>query len=43
MDFEFAQMSGGNIVVAGRIDTTYNEFAIFAIDIDFGRPFIFRV
>lgn len=35
-DFEFAQMSDGNIVVAGRIDTTYNEFAI---DIDFGKPF----
>ncbi|MGP5431372.1 hypothetical protein ACTXNW_18455 [Enterococcus malodoratus] len=36
MDFEFALMNAGNIVAAGRIDTSINEFAI---NIDFGRPF----
>lgn len=36
MDFEFAKMNAGNIVVAGRIDTSYNDFAI---NIDFGMPF----
>lgn len=36
MDFEFARMDVSNIVVAGRIDTSYNEFAI---NIDFGMPF----
>lgn len=36
MDFEFAQMNDGNIVAAGRIDTSLNDFAI---NIDFGRPF----
>lgn len=25
MDFEFASMDGGNIVVTGRIDTSYAE------------------
>lgn len=36
MDFEFARMDGGSIVVAGRIDTSYDEFAI---NIDFGTPY----
>ncbi|MBM7690594.1 hypothetical protein BCR24_16280 [Enterococcus ureilyticus] len=36
MDFEFARMDGGDIVVAGRIDTSYDEFAI---NIEFGEPF----
>ncbi|SFD39251.1 hypothetical protein SAMN04488168_13654 [Bacillus sp. 491mf] len=36
MDFEFARMDGGDIVVAGRIDTSYNEFAI---NIEFGIPY----
>lgn len=36
MDFEFSRMDGGNIVVAGRIDTSYDEFAI---NIEFGTPF----
>ena len=36
MDFEFASMDGGDIVVAGRIDTSYDEFAI---NIEFGTPF----
>lgn len=36
MDFEFAKMDGGNITVAGRIDTSYDEFAI---NIEFGNPF----
>lgn len=36
MDFEFARIDAGNIVVAGRIDTSYNDFAI---SIDFGVPF----
>lgn len=36
MDFEVAQMNDGNIVVAGRIDTSLNEFAI---NINFGMPF----
>ncbi|MGG5372414.1 hypothetical protein [Enterococcus sp. AZ196] len=36
MDFEFARMNAGNIVAAGRIDTSYNDFAI---NIDFGIPF----
>ena len=36
MDFEFASVDGGDIVVAGRIDTSYDEFAI---NIDFGKPY----
>ena len=36
MDFEFAQMDGGNIVVAGRIDTSIYEFAI---NIEFELPY----
>lgn len=36
MDFEFAQINYNNIVAAGRIDTSYNDFAI---NIDFGMPF----
>ena len=36
MDFEFALMNYNNIVSAGRIDTSLNDFAI---NIDFGRPF----
>ena len=36
MDFEFALMNYNNIVAAGRIDTSLNDFAI---NIDFGRPF----
>ncbi|MGC6767120.1 hypothetical protein [Enterococcus sp. LJL51] len=36
MDFEFAHMDGGKLVVAGRIDTSYNDFAI---NIEFGTPF----
>ncbi|MCG0685635.1 hypothetical protein ACSX7Y_16350 [Lactiplantibacillus plantarum subsp. plantarum] len=36
MDFEFASVDGGDIVVAGRIDTSYDEFAI---NIDFGKTY----
>lgn len=36
MDFEFVRMDGGDIVVAGRIDTSYDKFAI---NIEFGTPF----
>ncbi|MGX7417236.1 hypothetical protein ACWOFR_00375 [Carnobacterium gallinarum] len=36
MDFEFVRMDGGDIIVAGRIDTSYDEFAI---NIEFGTPF----
>lgn len=36
MDFEFAKMDGGDIVVAVRIDTSYDEFSI---NIEFGEPF----
>lgn len=36
MDFEFARMDANNIIVAGRIDTSFNDFAI---NIDFGMPF----
>ena len=36
MDFEFASVDGGDIVVAGRIDTSYDEFVI---NIDFGKTY----
>lgn len=36
MDFEFASVDGGDIVAAGRIDTSYDEFAI---NIDFGKTY----
>ncbi|WP_236671985.1 hypothetical protein [Enterococcus sp. BWB1-3] len=36
MDFEFARMDGGNIEIAGRIDTSYYDFAI---SIEFEMPF----
>lgn len=36
MDFEFASVDGGDIVAAGRIDTSYDEFAI---NIDFRKPY----
>ncbi|MDO1605023.1 hypothetical protein Q2T76_03015 [Lactobacillus sp. YT155] len=36
MDFEIVRMDGNHILVSGRIDRSYNDFAI---DIDFGMPY----
>lgn len=36
MDFEFAKLNGGNIVIAGRVDTSYDEYSC---NLDFGTPF----
>ena len=38
MDFEFAKMNDGNIVVAGRIDTSYNDFAFLKSTLRTLRP-----
>lgn len=36
MDFEICQLNGGKIVVAGRIDTSYNNFSI---EMEFEQPY----